>query len=113
MDDPDVRASAWSLDGRAFSFEAPLASLALQVGGYVALDHDGRSTLGQVHGLELARRGVVGGDGRVLDHGETPFHDARIDPAPDDVVGAWLEQTRPLRAALPFGELLLASAVPF
>jgi uncharacterized protein len=106
-------ARAWSLDGRRFAFETPLSELEVRVGGYVALGHGAVPALGQVHSLELARRGVAGGEGVVLDGGSGPFDDAGLEPASVEAVGAWLERARPRRAALPFGELLHAPGVPF
>src|SRR5215218_609719 len=39
---------ATSVDGRQFTFQASLHGLALQTGGYVILEGDGRRFLGQV-----------------------------------------------------------------
>jgi DNA helicase HerA-like ATPase len=53
------------------------------------------------------------GEGAVLDGDGRPFHDATVRPARPDEIAAWLERTRPARAALPVGELALAGGVPF
>ena len=45
---------ATSVDGRSFTFQASLNDLALQVGGYVALEDSAGSRLGQVMSLDLA-----------------------------------------------------------
>ena len=124
---------ATSLDGRSFSFRAPLG-LDLQVGGYVHLDADGgAAALGQIIDLRLARRAgpeVSGalsagpgseyrarieishaeGHGLVLGDCE-PFHDAPLSPAAGVQVAAFLEEARPNRAGLPIGEATLARGV--
>ena len=43
-----------SLDGRRFTFQASLHGLALRLGGYVVVEHDGGQRLGQVLELEPA-----------------------------------------------------------
>ena len=53
------------------------------------------------------------GEGVVLEGDGAPFHDAAARPAQPAEVEAWLERTRPPRAALAVGELVLASGVPF
>jgi uncharacterized protein len=126
-----VAATATSVDGRRFEFQASLHGLALQTGGYVDLG-DGR--LGQVLSLEAATaegpdlavsldEGAEArsritlrharGEGVVLEGGGAPFHDAPVRPASPDEVAAWLEHTRPNRASLEVGELVLADGVGF
>jgi DNA helicase HerA-like ATPase len=126
-----VAATATSVDGRRFEFQASLHGLALQTGGYVDLG-DGR--LGQVLSLEAATaegpdlavsldEGAEArsritlrharGEGVVLEGGGAPFHDAPVRPAAPDEVAAWLEHTRPNRASLEVGELVLADGVGF
>jgi hypothetical protein len=126
-----VAPMATSVDGRRFEFQASLHNLALQAGGYVDLD-DGR--LGQVLSLEAATaegpdlavsldEGAEArsritlrharGQGVVLEGDGTPFHDAPVRPASPDEVGAWLEHTRPKRASLEVGKLVLADGVGF
>ena len=126
---------ATSIDGRRFSFQASLHGLELRLGGYVVLEYDGSDRLGQILALELDQRegteldlpgdedGPVGvrtqvtirharGEGTILEGDGTPVHDATVRPATGDEVRAWLERTRPRRAALPIGELALAPGVP-
>jgi DNA helicase HerA-like ATPase len=126
---------ATSVDGRRFSFQASLHGLALRLGGYVVLEHDGRELLGQVLELELERSdgteldmpGEPGdgvavrtalsirharGHGTILDGDGAPVHDALISPAPAARVAAWLEATAPRRARLQVGELALVPGVP-
>jgi uncharacterized protein len=126
-----VAPTATSVDGRRFEFQASLHGLALQTGGYVDLG-DGR--LGQVLSLEAATaegpdlavsldEGAEArsritlrharGEGVVLEGGGAPFHDAPVRPASPDEVAAWLEHTRPNRASLEVGELVLADGVGF
>jgi DNA helicase HerA-like ATPase len=125
---------ATSVDGRRFTFQASLHDLALQTGGYVVLENGIEPRLGQVITLEsVSREGPdlamsVGedvsthsrivlryaqGEGVLLDDGGAPFHDASARPAEPGEVAAWLERTRPQRAGLEVGELVLAPGVPF
>ena len=123
---------ATSIDGRHFSFQAPLHHLELRVGGYVVIEHAGGASLGQIAGLRLERTpaaeidmgggggaaaniraGVAishaAGDGAIVDGEARPFHDAAVRPATADEVRAWVERGR---AALEIGTLALASGVP-
>jgi uncharacterized protein len=114
-----------SVDGRRFTFQTSLHGLELEAGGYVMLEGDGSSRLGQTLSLELRTQAMTGpglpevgiragvGDGVVLDGDGRPFHDAAARPATPDEVAAWLERTRPRRAALDVGELALVEGVPF
>jgi uncharacterized protein len=125
-----------SLDGRRFSFQAPLRDLELQVGGYVVLAAGDRRCLGQVLGMQPAQEAgtdvdlgpvdddavtlrtqmsirLVRGGGALLDGDGRAFHDARIRPARDDEVAAWLERTAPARALLEIGVLACAPGVPY
>jgi uncharacterized protein len=117
---------ATSVDGRRFTFQVSLHGLELEPGGYVAIEGDGATRLGQLLSLELRQQdttapGVLGqvrlraggGDGVVLHGDGRPFHDALVRRATPDEVGAWLESTRPDRAQLEVGELALAHGVPF
>ncbi len=125
---------ATSVDGRRFTFQASLHELAFQSGGYVVLEDGGEPRLGQVITLESASREgpelAVGladdvsahsqvllryaqGEGVVLEGDGTPFHDATARPARPEEVAAWLERTRPPRASLEIGELVLAPGVRF
>jgi len=120
---------ATSLDGRAFTFEAPVP-LDLQTGGYVRIETDAGPALGQVLVRELARRegpevtesaGAVElrhrisysasvGSGTLLG-APAPFHDAPLAPAAFEDVASWLESTRSSRARLSIGEALYAPGV--
>ena len=116
---------ATSVDGRRFEYQSSLHALELEAGGYVALDADGESRLGQVLSLEmeqhetgaLDRPGhvlirVAHGTGTLVESGGRPFHDALVRPAAPDEVAAWLERTRSKRTGLEIGELALARGVP-
>ncbi|HSE80235.1 MAG TPA: DUF87 domain-containing protein [Gaiellaceae bacterium] len=125
---------ATSVDGRRFGFQASLHELAFQSGGYVVLEDGGEPRLGQVITLESASREgpalavdlgedlpahsqvllrYAQGEGVVLEGDGTPFHDATARPARAQEVAAWLKRTRPPRATLEVGELVLAQGVPF
>ena len=94
---------ATSVDGRRFRFQTTLHELELEAGGYVTLDSEGSTRLGQVLSLELDSHDATGpglpqvririglGEGVVLDGGERPFHDATVRPATPDEVDEWLE----------------------
>jgi hypothetical protein len=125
---------ASSVDGRRFTFQASLHELAFQAGGYLVLEGDGEPRLGQVITLEAASREgpeldvglgdalsaqsqvllrYAQGDGVVVEGDGAPFHDAAARPAAPEEVAAWLERTRPPRASLEVGELVLAPGVGF
>jgi uncharacterized protein len=121
---------AVSVDGRRFSFQAPLEGLELRLGGYAMVEKSGKSALGQIRSLSTAQVDVaqVGlppgeddavlqarlpirlarGDGVILDNGIAPFRDRAIRPATSQEVGAWLERESADRARLPIGVLPLA-----
>ena len=125
---------ATSVDGRRFSFQAPLRGLELQPGGYAAIEDDGSRRLGQVLDVEVAHmdgpevgreigeaadafdvrsRTVLpsrAGSGVVLDGQSGPFHDASV-AAPPDAVSAWIERMQPGGATLTVGELALVEGV--
>ena len=119
---------ATSVDGMAFEFQASLHALAVRRGGYVMLEGDGGVRLGQVtdlgaasetaatEGLEGAGSGIsfrlARGHGVILDSDGQPFHAASVRLADPAEVRSWLERTRPARAELTVGELLLAPGVP-
>lgn len=122
---------ARSLDGRSFSFQAPVGA-PLQVGSYARIEVAGGPVLGQIvesvfqliDGPELERADAgadrvrtrvrihaVQGSGVVLgDAG--PFNDAAVGPASPDEVAAWLGSTASRRAQLTVGEMLFAPGVP-
>ena len=96
-------ATATSIDGRTFSFDSPVEGLELQPGSYAAIGEH----LGQVHSVELVpgERASVQGRGMMLEDGIAPFQDVPVARPDEGRVGAWLEKTRPKRAALDVGEL--------
>jgi uncharacterized protein len=118
---------ATSVDGRAFELQASLHGLRLRRGGYVVLESESGTRLGQI--TELAQHSVTTevedsavsrsqilvrlavGHGLLLAEGE-PFHDALVRPAEPDEVARWVARVRPARAVLDVGELLLAPGVP-
>jgi DNA helicase HerA-like ATPase len=128
---------ASSVDGRTFTFQAPLHALELAPGGYAMLEHGAERRLGQVLAIRVdhvdaAEIGWAGGDGDaapalrtrltirtargdgvVLAGARTPFHDATVRPATPAEVAAALPDDDRGRARLPVGELLLAPGVPF
>ena len=128
---------ASSLDGRRFSFQAPLRGLQLEVGGYVVLEAESVTRLGQVVALREDRidaGGIgisldtpgrdqnikanvwvrhAGGEGEVLDGDGRSFVDARVRPARPEEVGAWVERAPRKSAGLAVGTLALAPGVPF
>jgi uncharacterized protein len=125
---------ATSVDGRRFTFQASLYNLAFQAGGYVVLENGIEPRLGQVitlgsassEGPELSlsladdlpthSRMVLRyahGTGVVLEQDGGPFHDVTARPARAEEVDAWLTRTRPKRASLEIGELVLAPGVRF
>jgi hypothetical protein len=127
---------ATSVDGRTFSFQAPLRDLEMRIGCYVALeDAAGNRRLGQVHSLRMVSEEaaavehsadddpskrthsrmmvrVARGEGTILDGDGRSFHDALARPATNEEVGEWLVRTAPRGARLEVGELALATSVP-
>jgi uncharacterized protein len=112
-----VAATASSIDGRRFTFQAPVTGLELQPGGYALLG----DRLGQVQEVEFAssddvelasgggppgRVSFVRGSGVVLTREPQPFYREPVAPAAEADVAAWLEQVRPPRAALDVGALV-------
>lgn len=126
-----VPALATSLDGRVFSFEAPLG-VGLQTGGYAQLDTPAGPVVGQVRSYELERRdgpeveatlpggggvrsrvafSVAAGSGVVLGDA-APFHEAPVAPASAEQVTAALAGGDGTRARLWVGDALLAPGAP-
>jgi uncharacterized protein len=119
-----------AIDGLSFEFQASLHGLELRRGGYVVIESEGRSVLGQI--TDLAATSVNVGDGTAGTAGtqstiriqaaqgsgtliagdERPFHDGRIRPATSEEVAKQLSTPDPRRAGLTVGELLLAPGVP-
>lgn len=125
---------ATSLDGRHFTWQVSPYEYTLRVGGYVVVEHDGGTCLGQLLDVDLElvdgpeigvgatesdarlattiRLRVVRGTG-VIHTGEgKPFHDGLLREATAVEVSAWLESIRPPRAGLEVGELRLAPGIP-
>lgn len=123
---------ASSIDGRRFTFQAPLDGVDLRLGGYVVLDRRDGPALGQILELRLAldqaadldvpaeagpgaglRAGLVlrhaAGEGAVLEDAGAPFHDAPLRPAATADVAAWADRRG---GSLDVGELALAPGVP-
>jgi uncharacterized protein len=126
---------ASSLDGRRFTFQASLHGLELRLGGYVVVEHEGGSRLGQVLALDPARaegaeldlpgddateaalRSSVAiryasGHGALLERDGAPFHDATVRAATPDEVRDWTHRSRRRDAVLDIGELALSPGVP-
>jgi uncharacterized protein len=99
------------VDGRRFTFEAPIRDLELQPGSYASL---GRH-LGQVHELELVPGHVSSarGSGFMLDEGLPAFAGVAIARAGEAETAEWLDRVRPPRAALDVGVLLLEPNLRF
>lgn len=116
---------ATSVDGRRFRFQTTLHGLEFEAGGYVRLDGGGSTRLGQVVSLQMHTEDTTGpglpqvrirvgsGDGVVLEGDGRPFHDAVMQTARPDELGAWLDRIRPERAGLDVGELALARGIQF
>ena len=125
---------ATSVDGRRFSFQAPLHGLPFQVGGYVVLNDGSVPRLGQVSSLDLdvlstelmmpthaggspeSRTQVpiryARGDGTILEGDFAPFHDVPVRAATGPEVQAWLQRCARADAQLRLGDLALVADVP-
>ena len=127
-----VPAQGLSLDGRSFTFTAPVSML-LPVGGYVTLRHPavprwarsassrssswtgrkchspGRNGVSRASTQVRFRR--IAGAGALLD-AAAPFYDAELAAAEPGAVGAWLDADRPPAARLALGDLTLRPSVP-
>jgi uncharacterized protein len=108
-----ISAHASSIDGRRFTFQAPVDGLELQIGGYASVG----GQLGQIHSLGLGSGaelvGFAFGEGVMLDGGIRPFDRAPIERAATSEVEQWLTAGRPTGAALDVGELVVESTVRF
>jgi DNA helicase HerA-like ATPase len=117
---------ATSVDGRRFGYQASLHGLELEAGGYVTIDADGDTRLGQVVSLSMEQQEAAApdwagtillraarGEGTLLEDDARPFHDGLVRPAGADEVRAWIERGRPKGSQLEVGELTLAGGVPF
>ena len=117
---------ATSVDGRGFHFQTSLHGLEFEAGGYVALDAQGSTRLGQILSLDLTHVEATGpgmpgqirirvgqGEGVVVEGDGRPFHDASVRRATSDDVRNWIDRTSSGGARLAVGELLLAPGVPF
>ena len=129
-----VQPLATSVDGRAFELQARLHGLDLEVGGYVVLETGSATYLGQVLTLELGHlesaeftltvEGTEGsmrapvsvraarGTGVVLDGPAPPFLDARVAPADDAAIEAWIGASDPASTAVLTIGTLLAGPEP-
>ena len=131
-----IPATATSIDGRVFSYQAPVGSSLVPPGGYVALVVDGKRVLGQVVTQELVvregpeiglsideddgdvtdsslgvrarvRLRVVEGEGTVLDAGAEPVVDAPLSQATADEVRRYLERSARGTVGLEIGMIAL------
>jgi DNA helicase HerA-like ATPase len=119
---------ATSVDGVRFQVQASLHDLELRRGGYVRVESGTRTLLGQITDLGVStaqadmnglgvgassiRMRLAEGSGLVLDPDGRPFHDASVRPADPSEVASWFAESRPPRAGLVVGDLLLAGGVP-
>jgi Helicase HerA, central domain len=106
-----VVARASSIDGRRFTFRAPVDGLELQIGGYASVD----GHLAQIHSLELASGNASSalGEGVMLEEEVGPFGDLPVERASTQEVEHWLAAVRPERAALEVGELVVEPSARF
>jgi DNA helicase HerA-like ATPase len=130
-----LAAGATSVDGRTFTYQAPIGSQVVSPGGFVSLVAGDRRALGQVLELVLAvRQGpatgatiddaglggadrleltsqvrlrVIEGTGRILRGDGLPFVDAAIESAPAGEVEAFFSEANVDAARLPVGDLAL------
>jgi DNA helicase HerA-like ATPase len=130
-----LAAGATSVDGRTFTYQAPIGSQVVSPGGFVSLVDGDRRALGQVLDQVLAvRQGpataatideaglggadrleltshvrlrVIEGTGRILRGDGLPFVDAVIESSPADEVEAFFTEANVDAARLPVGELAL------
>jgi uncharacterized protein len=137
----ELPATALSVDGRSFSFRAPIGGAALPAGSYVALHGDGATALGHVVSSELSFREVEyrGGEGdsgeltgifriRMLEGegtilgtigeggfsagAELQLRDAPLEPAPPEAVAEFLSAPRAEGGGLEVGGALHAGGAP-
>ena len=130
-----IVAGATSVDGRTFSYQAPVGSRVVSPGGFVSLVDGERRALGQVLDQVLAvregpstgatldeaglgggenlalrtnvRLRVIEGTGRILRGDGQPFVDARIEASTADEVAAFFDDANVDAARLPVGSLAL------
>ncbi len=138
----EMPATALSVDGRAFSFRAPIGGAAVPAGSYVALHAEGATALGHIVSSEIGFREVEssgdGGDGgesltgtfriRMLEGegtilgtiedgrfkagGELRLRDAPLEPAPHEAVTSFLAAPRESGGGLEVGAALYADGAP-
>ncbi len=129
MTDPSYpQPLATSVDGRTFSFHAPLDDLPFRVGGYVVQVDGDDHWLGQVLTLELdhidiepgpfaseslggRRIAAAAATGSVLGGGR-PFHDVLLAPATDGQVNEWRESSQGPGPSLEVGQIADLAGVP-
>ena len=109
--------TALSVDGRRFTYDVPVSTLDVQVGGYVVIEPDrAGERLGQVTAVALAEAGPRPRSARVegvlLDASAETFAEAATRLATPEEVARWLDAARPPRAVLEVGELSSAPGVP-
>ena len=117
-----VLSMATSVDGLRFEYQASLHGLELAAGGYVLIETETDSRLGQLQSLRMEqqeawavdRPGTIvircaRGEGAIVGGDARPFHDAPIRPATSDEVAAWLSKRRLKGSSLEIGELALAA----
>ena len=130
-----IVAGATSVDGRTFTYQAPVGSRVVSPGGFVSLVDGDRRALGQVldqglavregpsTGATLDEAGLGGGDrlaltthvrlrviegtGRILRGDGLPFVDAQVETSPADEVAAFFDEANVDAARLPVGQLAL------
>jgi uncharacterized protein len=121
---------ATSVDGRNFTFHAPLDDLPFQLGGYVVQIGGDERWLGQILTLEVGlievnlsasspgpelltvrRVAAAVGAGSVLGNGR-PFHDVLLAPATAAQVNDWQEASWSKGAALRVGQFANVTGVP-
>jgi DNA helicase HerA-like ATPase len=130
-----VPSTATSVDGRTFSYQAPVGASLVPAGGYVALEASGGRVLGQTVTQELVNRDgpeigvaldepelasegslgartrvllrLVEGEGVVLDPDAVPVVDAALTAATPDEVRAYLDRSGRGLAQLEIGTLAL------
>jgi len=124
---------ATSIDGRRFTFQAPISATSLLPGLYVALEIDGERRVGQVTRAELAQVDVaalntslgelgsgqaavrvrsVTGEGVVIGGGGTPFVEAALRPLTTEEAAAFIDG-QPISRVVVGSLELNGSSVPF
>jgi DNA helicase HerA-like ATPase len=124
---------ATSIDGRRFTFQAPISTTSLLPGLYVALELEGETRVGQVTRAELTsvdaamltaslgdlgsgqaavRVRSIAGEGVVLGGAATPFAEAALRPLTASEASAWIDE-QPISRVVVGSLELDGSSVPF